>query len=53
MLNWSDKAILYGAFMQHTERLNLKWRDIDRKFAIAVKAKTAQQTKSLATTGKL
>ena len=53
MINWPDSAIIYGAFIQHTTRLGLKWRDNDRQFAIAIKAKTAKQTMSLVTTGKL
>lgn len=53
MINFPDSAILLGAFTQQTEILGLKWRDIDRKNAINLKAKTAQQTKKLFTTGKL
>ncbi|EPR7483884.1 TPA: hypothetical protein ACGSTL_001194 [Vibrio parahaemolyticus] len=53
MINWPDSAIIYGAFFQHTNRLGLKWRDSDRRFAIGIMAKTAAQTMEIAITGKL
>lgn len=39
MIEWPDAAILYGMYFQQTERLGLKWRDCDRRFAINLKAK--------------
>lgn len=53
MVNWSDNAIIYGMYFQHTHRLGLKWRDCDRKTAFNIKAKTASQTMEIALTGKL
>lgn len=53
MIEWPDKAIIYGMFFQHTIQLGLKWRDCDRKTALNIKSKTASQTMQIARTGKL
>lgn len=53
MIEWPDKAIIYGMFFQHVERLGLDWRDSDRKIVISIKAKTAKQTMEIARTGSL
>lgn len=47
LINWPDAVLLYGAFHQHTNRLNFKWRDCDRQWAINVLALTAKQTMEL------
>ncbi|WP_181317664.1 hypothetical protein [Photobacterium phosphoreum] len=47
LINWPDTVLLYGAFFQHTKRLNLKWRDCDRQWSINVLALTAKQIMEL------
>lgn len=53
MMEWPDKAIIYGMFFQHKTQLRSKWRDRDRKTALNIKSKTASQTMQIARTGKL
>ncbi|OMO36234.1 hypothetical protein BCT46_15690 [Vibrio sp. 10N.261.46.E8] len=36
MIVWSNSALIYGAYNQHTSQLGCRWRDTDRKRSLNI-----------------